>query len=103
MGNSLSVVTGAALIVLLAYLFFTHASMSVHGDFCAVLFHAPAHAHGHADNASWNACWLLSVAVFRAFPHRRFPRVGCCPSHYRRDAKSRNSFLICLRLPEFHF
>ena len=64
-GNSLPVVTRAALIVLLACLFFIHASMSVPGDFCAVVFHVPAHARGHDDNASCNVCWLLSVAVFR--------------------------------------
>ena len=34
------------------------------------------------------------------FIYQERAETGCI---YRRDAKSRNSFLICLRLPEFHF
>ena len=64
--------------------------MSVPGDFCAILFHVPAHAHAHDDNASCNVCWLLSVAVFRVFPRRRFPRVGCCPSRIIRACRARD-------------
>ena len=101
-GNSLPVVTRAALIVLLACLFFVHASMSVHGDFCAVVFHVPAHAHGHDDNASCNVCWLLSVAVFRVFSASPFPacwllsvshhpRVPCTTSRSARPETNRST------------
>ena len=104
-GNSLPVVTRAALIVLLACLFFIHASMSVHGDFCAVVFHVPAHAHGHDDNASCNVCWLLSVAVFRVFSASPFPacwllsvshhpRVPCTTSRSARPETNRSTICI---------
>ena len=105
-GNSLPVVTRAALIVLLACLFFIHASMSVPGDFCAVVFHVPAHARGHDDNASCNVCWLLSVAVFRVFSASPFsacwllsvshhPRVPCTRPVDPRDQRRAGPHHFC--------
>ena len=109
-GNSLPVVTRAALIVLLACLFFIHASMSVPGDFCAVVFHVPAHARGHDDNASCNVCRLLSVAVFRVFSASPFsacwllsvshhPRVPCTTSRSARPETSRSPPFLSMTHP----